>query len=205
MSDAMHVAASKGPLLLAGCFTLYSLMFFALFSFLPVLLMERMRIPHAAAGSLSALATASNIIGNVAAGYLLAGGARRGVLLVTANLIMGLSSLGIFLQVFADTPTLLLCVLFAGVGGLIPATLISSAPMLAPSAALTPVVIGLVMQGSNLGQVIGPVAAGRAIETYGWAAAVAIVLTSALVAAIAAVSIGFDDSTAAETLSEGDN
>jgi hypothetical protein len=34
---------------------------------------------------------------------------------------------------------------------------------------------------------------------------VAIVLTSALVAAIAAVSIGFDDSTAAETLSEGDN
>ncbi|MCA1413285.1 MFS transporter [Bradyrhizobium sp. NBAIM20] len=188
MSDAVHVAASKGPLLLAGCFALYSLMFFALFSFLPVLLMERMNIPHGTAGMLSALATASNIIGNVAAGYLLARGARRSVLLVVAYLAMGFSAPGIFLQIFGDTPTLLLCILFAGVGGLMPAVLISSIPLLSPSAALIPVVTGLVMQGSNLGQVAGPVAVGIAVETYGWTAALAIILIAALLAAIVIAS-----------------
>ena len=196
MSDAMRVAASKGPLLLAGCFALYSLMFFALFSFLPVLLMERMNISHGTAGMLSALATASNIIGNVAAGYLLARGARRSVLLVAAYLAMGFSGPGIFLQIFGDTPTLLLCILFAAVGGLIPAVLISSIPLLAPYAALIPVVTGLVMQGSNLGQVAGPVAVGSAVEAYGWTAALAIILIAALLAAIIAASARFNDTTA---------
>ncbi|MDF0583688.1 CynX/NimT family MFS transporter [Bradyrhizobium yuanmingense] len=196
MSDAMRVAASKGPLLLAGCFALYSLMFFALFSFLPVLLMERMNIPHGTAGMLSALATASNIVGNVAAGYLLARGARRSVLLVAAYLAMGFSGPGIFLQIFGDTPTFLLCILFAAVGGLMPAVLISSIPLLAPSAALIPVVTGLVMQGSNLGQVAGPVAVGIAVETHGWPAALAINLIAALLAAIVTSSARLDDSAA---------
>ena len=196
MSDAVYVAASKGPLLLAGCFVLYSLMFFALFSFLPVLLMERMNIPHGTAGMLSALATASNIIGNVAAGYLLARGARRSVLIFAACLAMGFSGPGIFLQMFSDTPTLLLCILFAAVGGLMPAVLISSIPLLAPFAALIPVVTGLVMQGSNLGQVAGPVAVGSAVEAYGWTAALAIILIAALLAAIVTASARFDDAAA---------
>ncbi|MDD1527109.1 MFS transporter [Bradyrhizobium sp. WBOS7] len=195
MSDAMRVAASKGPLLLAGCFALYSLMFFALFSFIPVLLMERMNISHSTAGMLSALATASNIMGNVSAGYLLARGARRSVLLVAAYLAMGFSAPGIFLQIFGDTPTLLLCIMFSAVGGLIPAVLISSIPLLAPSAALIPVVTGLVMQGSNLGQVAGPVAVGSAVEAYGWTAALAIMLIAALLAAIVTASARFGDST----------
>lgn len=195
MSDAIRVAASKGPLLLAGCFALYSLMFFALFSFLPVLLMERMNIRYGTAGILSALATASNIIGNVSAGYLLARGARRSVLLVAAYLAMGFSGPGIFLQIFGDTPTLLLCILFSAVGGLIPAVLISSIPLLAPSAALIPVVTGLVMQGSNLGQVAGPVAVGSAVEAYGWTAALAIMLIAALLAAIVTASARFSDPT----------
>ena len=190
---ALSIVRLKGPILLAGCFALYSLMFFALFSFLPVLLMERMSITYGAAGLFSALATGINIIGNVGAGYLLARDARRSALLAGAYLIMGLAGIGIFLPVFSDTPTFLLCLLFSGVGGMIPATLISSAPILAPSAALTPVVIGLIMQGSNLGQVIGPVVVGSAIEPYGWTAAAAIVVISALIAAAMAVVNSFDD------------
>jgi MFS family permease len=187
----MHVLTSKGPVLLAVCFALYSLMFFALFSFLPVLLMEQMEIAHGTAGLLSALATGANIIGNLGAGYLLARGTSRSALLAGAYLIMGLAGIGIFLQVFGDTPTFLLCILFSAVGGLIPATLISSAPLLALSAALAPVVIGLVMQGSNLGQVIGPVAVGGAIGIHGWTAAAGIVLIAALMAIVAALAISF--------------
>lgn len=192
-SDALRVLTSNGSLMLSVCFALYNLMFFALFSFLPVLLMERMAVQHGAAGLLSALAIGSNMIGNLAAGYLLAHGASRSALLTSAYLIMGLAGVGIFVQVFGDTSTFLLCVLFSGVGGLIPATLISSAPLLAPSPAVTPVVIGLLMQGSNLGQVIGPVAVGGVIQSYGWTAAAGIVLVAAMLACMAALIIRFDN------------
>jgi predicted MFS family arabinose efflux permease len=192
-SDGLRVLTSREPVLLAACFAFYSLMFFALFSFLPVLLMEQMEIAHGIAGLLSALATGANIIGNLGAGYLLARGASRSALLAGAYVIMGLAGIGIFLQVFGGAPTLALCILFSGVGGLIPATLISSAPLVAPSAALAPVVIGLVMQGSNLGQVIGPVTIGGAIASYAWKAAAGIVLVSGLTAAITALVISFDD------------
>lgn len=193
ISDSARVLVSKGPVLTAACFALYNLLFFALFSFLPVLLMERMAIPHATAGLLSALATGTNIVGNVAAGYLVAHGARRSTLLVSAFVVMGLSGLCIFLDVFGAASSFLLCILFAGIAGLIPATLISSAPLLAPTPALTPVVMGLLMQGSNLGQVVGPVAVGGAIEAYGWAAAAGIVLISALTAAVAATGTRRND------------
>jgi predicted MFS family arabinose efflux permease len=193
LSDAMLVLTSKGPVLLAVCFAFYSLMFFALFSFLPVLLMERIEIPHGTAGLLSALASGANIIGNLGAGYLLARGTKRPTLLTGAYLIMGFVGTGIFLEVLSNTPTFLLCILFSAAGGLIPATLISSAPLLAGSAALAPMVIGLVMQGSNLGQVIGPVAVGGAIGIYGWASAAGIVLIAALIAVVAASILSFDN------------
>lgn len=182
---ALGIVKFKGPILLAGCFALYSLMFFALFSFLPVLLMERMRVPHAAAGTLSALVSGVNVVGNLTAGYLLTRGVGRATLIAGASLVMGISALGIFLPVFGPAPTLLFCIVFSAVGGIIPATLLSSAPIIAP-AGLAPVGVGLAMQGSNLGQIIGPVAIGGAIGIYGWSAAAGAVLAAAGLAILAA-------------------
>src|SRR5690606_15036208 len=54
--DAARVMTAGAPLFLALGFALYSLMFFALFSFLPVLLIERMSVSLHTAGALSALA-----------------------------------------------------------------------------------------------------------------------------------------------------
>lgn len=187
--DAGRVLAARGPLLLALCFVLYALMFFALFSFLPVLLMQRMQASFTSAGQLSALASAVNIIGNLAAGLLLARGVSRVGLIVAANLVMGVSAVGIFLGLLPDAATYLLCLLFSLVGGLIPATLLASAPVLAPAAALTPVVVGLLMQGSNLGQVAGPVAVGGIIEAFGWPAAAWLVGAAALLAAATALGL----------------
>ncbi|GAB1583711.1 MFS transporter [Phyllobacterium phragmitis] len=189
-ADALEILRERGPVLLAACFALYSLMFFALFSFLPVLLMQRMGVAHGVAGLLSAVATAANIIGNLAAGYLLARGVGRPVLIAVASSVMGISALGIFLPVFADTPTFLLCLLFSAVGGLIPATLLSSASVIAPSAMLAPMVIGLSMQGSNLGQIAGPVVIGEAIDAFGWSAAAVAVLLAAILASLAALALG---------------
>ncbi|WID94775.1 MFS transporter [Bosea vestrisii] len=187
--DAGAVLSARGPLLLALTFALYALMFFALFSFLPVLLMQRMQVSLATAGVLGALASAVNIIGNLAAGMLLARGVSRIGLIVFASLVMGLSALGIFLGLLPDSATFLLCVLFSMVGGIIPATLLSSAPVLAPTAALTPVVVGLLMQGSNLGQVVGPVAIGGVIEALGWPSAAGLVGGAAVLAILTAFGL----------------
>lgn len=189
-ADALSTVRAGGPLMLAAAFALYSLMFFALFSFLPVLLMERMQVTHQTAGLLSALAAAANIIGNLGAGFLLSGGIKRPLLLAGASLVMGVAGLGIFLPVLPDTPTFMLCVLFSAVGGLVPATLLSTAPLAAPIPNLVPVVLGLIMQGSNLGQIVGPVAVGGAIQAHGWPAAAVIVAVAAVFATVTAVALG---------------
>lgn len=180
--DTAMVFGNAGAVGLAVSLALYSLMFFALFSFLPVLLMEQMGVSHRTAGLLSALASAVNVIGNLAAGVMLSRGVSRPALLIGACLIMGAASLGIFLPLLPATATFLLCVLFSAVGGLIPATILSSAPIVASSTALVPVVIGLVVQGSNLGQILGPVAVGSAIDRFGWSSAAIIVAGAALMA-----------------------
>lgn len=190
-ADMAAVLRAAQPLRLAACFALYSLMFFALFSFLPVLLIERIGASHRMVGLLTALAIGANMIGNLAAGYLLARGVSRPVLVGGTCLTMGLAALGIFLPMFGDVPTFLLCLLFSAVGGLIPATLLASAPVVAPTAALVPVVVGLLMQGSNLGQVVGPVTVGAAIEAWGWHAAAAVVALSALAAMLLARGMRF--------------
>lgn len=187
--DAGAVLTARGPLLLALTFALYALMFFALFSFLPVLLMQRMQVSLATAGLLSALATTGNIAGNLIAGLLLSRGIGRVKLIIAANLVMGLCGIGIFLGLLPDTVTFLLCVLFAGAGGLIPATLLASAPLAAPATRLMPVIVGLMMQGSNLGQVVGPVAVGGVIEALGWPSAAGVVGAAALLAMLTALGL----------------
>ena len=186
--DTFAVLAAGGAVGLAVTFALYSLMFFAVFSFLPVLLMERLGVSHQTAGLLGALASAVNVIGNLAAGVLLTRGVGRPALLVKACLVMGLASLGIFLPVAPDAVAFGLCLLFSAVGGLIPATLLASAPIAAPAAGMVPIVLGLIVQGNNLGQILGPTAVGSALDRFGWQSAAYIVATAALVAAGVAIA-----------------
>ncbi|KRC86085.1 MFS transporter [Achromobacter sp. Root83] len=178
--DTADTLGAAGPVLLALSFTLYSLMFFALFSFLPVLLMEQLGLTLATAGLYSAIASAANIAGNLGAGVLLARGWQRSTLIACASVTMGAVALLIFSSALPAMPTFLLCVLFSAVGGLIPATLLGTAPLVAPRPALTAATVGLVMQGSNLGQVIGPVAVGGAIDRFGWTSASFIVAAAGL-------------------------
>jgi predicted MFS family arabinose efflux permease len=178
--DTVDTMGAAGPVLLALSFTLYSLMFFALFTFLPVLLMEQLGLTLAAAGLYSAIASAANVVGNLSAGVLLARGWRRSTLIACASAVMAGVALLIFGSALPAMATFLLCVLFSAVGGLIPATLLGTAPMVAPRQGLTAASVGLVMQGSNLGQVIGPVAVGGAIDRYGWASASFIVAAAGL-------------------------
>jgi hypothetical protein len=120
------LGAAQG--LLMVLFALYSLMFFALFSFLPILLTARLGVSSQSAGGLSALAAAANVVGNLAAGNLLARGVSRPLLIAVAALVMGASALGIFLPLLGGWGAFFLCLLFSATGGLIPATLLATAP-----------------------------------------------------------------------------
>lgn len=187
--DTAAILRAGAPVILALAFALYSLQFFALFSFLPVLLTERMGISLQTAGLLSAVATGVNIIGNLAAGFLIARGARRWMLVAAASMVMGLSSIGIFLPLLPEVAVFALCMLFSAAGGLIPATLLATAPLLSPQARLTPFAVGLCMQGSNFGQVVGPVAVGSVIQTFGWSSVAAIVVIAAAAGIVMALSL----------------
>jgi len=170
--DGWTTLISPGPLLLAITFTFYSLLYFALASFLPILLVERMAVSPAAAGILSAIVIAANVLGNLAAGMLLGRGlAARWSLIAAATIIMGLTGIAIFLAPLPPLLIFLLCVVFSGVGGLLPATAMTAAPLLVSAPRLAPMGLGLMMQGSNLGQVIGPVTVGAAVDAAGWPAA----------------------------------
>ncbi|WP_119388021.1 MFS transporter [Taklimakanibacter lacteus] len=185
--DAWTTLTASGPLLLAFTFALYSLLYFALAGFLPILLTERMGVSPVAAGVLSAIVVAANIVGNLAAGILLGRGiTARWSLIAIAAIVMGLSGVAIFLAPLPAAIIFLLCVIFSGIGGLLPATLLTSAPLLVPMPRLAPMSLGLVMQGSNLGQVVGPVTIGAAVDWAGWPAAAWPVAIAATVAAVMA-------------------
>ena len=108
---------------------------------------------------------------------LLARGWRRSTLIAIACASMALIALLIFRSGAPAMTIFLLCVAFSAVGGLIPATLLGSAPLLAPRP-LAAASVGLVMQGSNLGQVIGPVTVGAVIDRHGWPSAAWVVVAA---------------------------
>lgn len=180
--DAGSVLGNRGALLLAAIFALYSLMFFALFSFLPVLLMDRLGVSLSTAGALAAAVTGINVAGNLAAGIMLGRGIGRVALLAGTCAVMGISALGIFLPVLPDMAAFLLCLLFSALGGLLPATVLATSPLVVTADRQMPMVVGLIMQGSNLGQVVGPVAVGGAYIAFGWSAGTIVVGAAAICA-----------------------
>ncbi|WP_369650493.1 MULTISPECIES: MFS transporter [unclassified Variovorax] len=187
--DAATTAKAGAPALIAASFVIYSLQFFALFSFLPVLLIERMGVGTATAGQLSAVACCVNVAGNLAAGMLLKRGIARWLLAALASALMGISAVGIFLPVLGALPAFVLCLVFSGAGGLLPATLIGTSPLVAPSTRLVPMSMGLLMLGSNLGQMIGPVIVGGAVDSLGWPAAAAIVALAGAIGVLLALGL----------------
>lgn len=187
--DTTQTVTADGPLLLATTFTLYGTMFFALFSFLPVLLEQRMGVSATLASVLTAAAIGANIIGNLAAGLLRERGVAQWKIIAVASIVMSVAGFAIFLPILPDSAVFGACIIFSGVGGLIPAIIIGGIPTLAPSVRLSPVSFGLVMQGSNLGQLIGPVAVGTVVGVMGWNAVAVFITGGGVVVVLLAVAL----------------
>jgi MFS family permease len=159
---------SRAVWLMAMAFAMYSGQWLAVVGFLPSIYAQA-GVAGGWAASLTALAAAVNIIGNVAAGRLLSRGVPPLALLGTGFLAMAGGALLAFLGPVPPTLQYGAILAFSMVGGLIPATLFSLAIRLAPGADTVSTTVGWIQQWSALGQFAGPpLVAWVAAAAGGW-------------------------------------
>ena len=166
---------TRGPWLVAFAFAAYSAQWLAVVGFLPSMLADSGLPPTWMALPL-ALAAAVNMVGNIAAGYLLERGALACHLLYIGFTAMAVGALVVFVGLESGAAGAGMIawrysglVLFSMVGGMIPGTLFSMAVELTPQGAGVSTTIGWVQQCSALGQFAGPpLVAWVAAATGGW-------------------------------------
>jgi MFS family permease len=165
-NDIAATVRAGGPLLLGLAFTAHAANFIAVFAFLPTILIEDLKVGAGAAAALTAFAIVLNAGGNVVAGVLLHKGAPRWLLMAVSNLSTGACSIGIYDAALAPEMRYALCLVLSLVSGILPASVLAGAPVHAPRPDLVTTSNGLVMQGANIGSLLGPPALAVVV---GWA------------------------------------
>jgi predicted MFS family arabinose efflux permease len=189
IADIKTVMVSPGPVLGAIAFGIYSFHYFALTGLLPTLLIDRMGLTVAQAGSISAATVVANAVGNFAAGAALRFGIPLWTIISTAFVCCGIASIGIFSQ---SVPVALVAILASAslaITGLIPASLFAATARFAPAATLLGITLGIFTQASNLGQLLGPAALGAWVERFGWSSAPILFAAIALVGIVIALRL----------------
>jgi MFS transporter, DHA1 family, inner membrane transport protein len=181
-----------GLLLLSLAFGAYAFQWVTLMVWLPTFLAADMGATTTAAALLTALIVFLNIPSNVLGGLLLRRGVPRRVLIVGCAALMGLSAWGIFTPSLGNETRYALCLVFSFAGGFIPASLFAGVPNHAPSPGHMGAATGMLMQGSNLGQFVGPpfVAAAVAAAGGSWTGALAPLIGGAVLTMAAGLLAG---------------
>jgi DHA1 family inner membrane transport protein len=187
LHEMAEVATSGGPIAIALCFVAYNCCWFAVVGFLPTLQVERLGFSTFTAAVVTALVTAVNIAGNLAAGWLLGRGLPRGAIIAGAAIAMAFCVAGIFVDGVPDLWRLVLAGVYSAVIGVVPGALFTALPVHSPRPELVGASTGLLMQGSNLGGLIGPPIAGALVASAGWSAVAW--LTSASLGVVAAAAL----------------
>jgi predicted MFS family arabinose efflux permease len=171
LPDIKSVIVARGPVLAALAFGTYTFHYFALTSLMPTLLIERMGLNVAQAGSIGAAIVIANAVGNLAAGAALRLGLPLWAIVGAGFAFCGLVAPGIFADWLPVSVVAILASASLAITGLIPASIFAATPSLAPRAQLTGITLGLIIQASNLGQWFGPTALAFWAERFGWSTA----------------------------------
>lgn len=156
IKNIVKTATHPGPLLLSLSFITYAMQWLAVIGFLPTLIMEKYGFSNALASVLTALMVFVNIFGNLSGGWLLKKGFPRWKLMAYASSIMGTSAFIIYSSEIHFLFNYTGCLIFSACSGVIPAAVLSGVPVYAPSKHLVATTNGLVVQGGQTGQFLGP-------------------------------------------------
>lgn len=183
--------ASAGNIAMALLFAFYVAQWTSIMVWLPTFLVDEHRLSAGAAAYATALFVLINAPGNLTGGWLLARGMPRGVLIVAGAAIAGLCELGMFLDALPAAARYVLVLAFSFSAGVIPASVFSGLPLHARTAQHIGTGNGIVMQASQVGQFLGPLAlAWIATRFGGWHASLWVLLAFAAGAVACGVAIG---------------
>ncbi|RPH87416.1 MAG: MFS transporter [Desulfobacteraceae bacterium] len=192
LEDVVKTVSAPGPVVLALIFSTYALQWVTVMGFFPTLLMENRGFQAGSSSFLTAIIVAVNIPGNFMGGWFLQRGLPRWRLIAFSSLIMAAASTVIFISGFPFGLQYLACLIFSGVGGLLPAAVFGGAPVFAPSLKLVATTNGLIVQGSQLGQVMGPPLLAWMVSATGtWQTAPWLLIPAALLGVALSLVLAF--------------
>ena len=180
--------AQHGSIVLSLMFAFYVAQWTSVMIWLPTFVVDVRGGSTATAALLTALMVLINVPGNLAGGWLVARGVRRGPLTVAAFAIMALCSTGMLLDLLPDAARFFLVLAFSSCAGVIPAAVFSGIPQHARTPQHIATTNGMAMQTSQIGQFFGPIVlAWLASRFGGWGAS----LSAMLAFAACGVACGF--------------
>ena len=128
---------------------------------------------------------AANAMGNVCAGLLSRAGFPLWISMGASLSGYALSAPLIYSLGLPAGSVALIAALTIGIAGLLPGSVFAAVPRLVRPDLVTPT-MGLIQQASNIGQFLGPVAAGLFVSHFSWAA-IPVLLVPAVLAGLVAV------------------
>jgi MFS family permease len=187
---AVESLRQKGSLVLSALFAFYVAQWTSVMIWLPTYAIDERGASAASVGLLTALMVLANIPGNLGGGWLLARGVRRGPLVVGACAAAALCSLGMLTTILPDGARFALVLAFSACAGTIPAAIFSGVAAHAKSTQHIGTTNGMVMQASQLGQFLGPMAIAWLATRFGWGASLWAMLAFAAGGAACGLAIG---------------
>ena len=170
-ADLKLTVARPGPWVLSMSFAMFGSQFAALTSWLPTYLIEVQGRTTAEAATMTAGVASLTIVGAFAGGWALGRGVPRWAMLAICGSTMGIFGLGAFATGLPAGLSYASALVFALVGGFVPAVVLASAPVHAPSLAQVGATNGVLLHGANLGPLFGPPAFAAVVSNLGgWTA-----------------------------------
>jgi MFS transporter, DHA1 family, inner membrane transport protein len=182
--------SQKGSMVLAALFAFYVGQWTSVMIWLPTFLVEH-QVSAGTAAAATAMMVVANIPGNLAGGWLLSRGVARGNLVTWAAAIAALCEIGMLADALPGALRYALVLAFSACAGVIPAAIFAGMPVHARTPQHIGTANGIVMQASQLGQFLGPMAIAWVASRFSsWSAALWVLLAFAAGAAVCGIAIG---------------
>ncbi len=165
--DILRAIARPGAWVLGFSLAIAGANILAVITWLPTFFVDVLEHSTIVAALLTALVLSLMGFGNAAGGWLIQRNIPRWRVLVVGNLIIGFLPVLIFNAGTPDPLRLTLSFMFTFASGVVPGATLSAIPLHAPTPRDIGIVTGVLLQGSQLGFLIGPPALAMAVVGFG--------------------------------------